>query len=124
MKRVLVLLCFIMLGACDPAHIVKFDAMPHVEVAKTPTEILAPIEQRFELARNGSDTDFTIGRSWHTVEDGHPSMIWIKCHRSGDRWQFTMVEWLAWHQTEFGAQLQSAVWDELRTSGYEVALRK
>ena len=53
MKRVLVLLCFIMLGACDLAHIVKFDAMPHVEVAKTPTEILAPIEQRFELARNG-----------------------------------------------------------------------
>jgi hypothetical protein len=130
MKRQSIALLLISLfqAACDPAHIVRMEVSPGSTPSSTIPIVVAGVAQRLEL-QPSSDIksppvagSLNYSRTYSGVGEGHPRSVTLSIEpptESGP-WHVEIFEWLVFHQSAFGKELQHALETALQSDGYSV----
>jgi len=112
-------------AGCNPVLVREYRVSPD-QVGKT------AIDDRAQAALGpyqmvsfdpGSSADFGFRRQWPNLSTGRPAemSVTFKLLSSGDAWLVRLREWPVAHQTDFGANVESSLFSELKRDGYEIS---
>ena len=111
-----------LLSGCDPIYVrdlsVSATSVPHQPLDR----VLRPIATQYKLVES-ANTSSRFERRWPSSADGHRSQVSlsIRTESTPNLWHVTIAEWFGIRQSQFGAELQSAVTTACEANGYKVS---
>lgn len=113
------------LSACDPVLVREYHVTPN-QVGDSALELKASkvlVSFGMESFDAGPTQSFGFRRQWPNLATGRPGAMSVTfaLDESGDAWSVRLREWPVAHQTHFGADVETALVDDLARAGYKLS---
>jgi hypothetical protein len=116
------------LAACSPVLVREYHVTPN-QVGDSGLElkvgkVLVPFGM--ESSGAGPTQSFGFRRQWPNLATGRPGAMSVTftLDDSGNAWAMRLREWPVVHQTHFGADVETALVDDLSRAGYKLSRTK
>jgi hypothetical protein len=116
------------IAACSPVLVREYHVTPN-QVGDSALELKASkalVPFGMESFDAGPTQSFGFRRQWPNLATGRPGAMSVTfaLDESGDAWSVRLREWPVAHQTHFGADVETALVDDLSRAGYKLSRTK
>ncbi len=119
------LLAAVALTACDPILVREFRVAPDQVGTSTLEAKASSVLAQFDMLPLDEADPNTFGfrRQWPNLGTGRPGemSVTFALESTGNAWLVRLRQWPVAHQTRYGANVETALMDELAHSGYTVS---